>query len=64
MTQSIEMLQVHVDVKLAASDGSGTVTSTKDTLVWICVSVWRLCGDPQHNSSKLLIVPAPHFFDF
>eukprot|EP00961_Rhodomonas_salina_P243836 3294808-Rhodomonas_salina.1 len=40
---SIEMLQVHVDVKLAASDCRGT--SRKDTLMRICVCVWRLCGD-------------------
>eukprot|EP00961_Rhodomonas_salina_P186849 2522892-Rhodomonas_salina.1 len=40
---SVEMLQVHMDVKLAASDGRGT--SRKDALMWICVSVWRLCGD-------------------
>eukprot|EP00961_Rhodomonas_salina_P288591 3900096-Rhodomonas_salina.1 len=40
---SVEMLQVHVDAKLAVSDGSGT--SRKDTLMWICVGVWRLCGD-------------------
>eukprot|EP00961_Rhodomonas_salina_P017794 239361-Rhodomonas_salina.1 len=38
-----EMLQVHVDVKLAASDGCGT--SRKDALMQICVSVWCLCGD-------------------
>eukprot|EP00961_Rhodomonas_salina_P065039 875031-Rhodomonas_salina.1 len=31
---SVEMLQVHVDVKLAASDGRAT--STKDTLMRIC----------------------------
>eukprot|EP00961_Rhodomonas_salina_P138420 1861846-Rhodomonas_salina.1 len=40
---SVKMLLVHVDVKLAASDGCGT--SMKDTLMQICVSVWRLSGD-------------------
>eukprot|EP00961_Rhodomonas_salina_P128778 1735085-Rhodomonas_salina.1 len=39
----VEMLQVHVDVKSAVSDGR--VTSTKDALMRICVGVWRLCGD-------------------
>eukprot|EP00961_Rhodomonas_salina_P004479 61137-Rhodomonas_salina.1 len=43
MSVTVEMLQVHVDVKLAASDGRGT--SRKDTLMRICVGVWRLCGD-------------------
>eukprot|EP00961_Rhodomonas_salina_P094296 1268739-Rhodomonas_salina.1 len=33
---SVEMLQVHVDVKLAGSDGRGT--SRKDTLMLICIA--------------------------
>eukprot|EP00961_Rhodomonas_salina_P021757 292687-Rhodomonas_salina.1 len=40
---SVEMLQVHVDVKFAASDRRGT--STMDALMRTCVGVWRLCGD-------------------